>query len=92
MGWGDEGEGCDWVSSGDGSTILDDEADVHELVGFVLSDGDDPLKLVDEVGESKDGSEGDDGAQKSKEEDVFEVSLEILLFKVVASSEDHRGQ
>ena len=90
--WADECEGGYRVGCGDGGTVLDDEADVHVLVFLVLSDGDDPFELVDEVGKSKDDSKGDDGAKEAKEEDILEVLLEVIFFEIISSSKDHRRQ
>ena len=91
-GGADEGEGGHWVGCRYGSAVFDDEADVHVLVGLVLADGDDPLQLVDEVGQPEDGSEGDDGAQKAEEEDVLEVPLKIFLLQIVAARKNHGWQ
>ena len=87
--WTNQSEGCNWICRWNCSAIFDDQTYAHKLIGFILSDGDDPFQFVNEVRESENGAESNDSSQKSKEEDVFEVPLEILFFEVVASCKDH---
>lgn len=47
------------------------------------------MKIVNQVRQSEDSPECDDGTQKAKQEYVLEVFLKILLFEVVSTREDH---
>ena len=62
------------------------------LVLLLLADGDDPLELIDEVGESEDSSKGDDGAKKAKQKNVLKVALKVFLLEIVSACEDHGGE
>ena len=87
--WTYESESGYWIGCRYCCWIFYDQADIHVLIGFILSNRDDPLEFIYKVGQSKNGTKGNDGSKKSKEKDVLEVSLEILFFEVVASCKDH---
>ncbi len=56
---------------------------------IIWSERDDPIQLIDRVGEAEDYSKGSDGSDKSIDEDVLEVFAEILFLKIISSCEDH---
>jgi len=59
------------------------------FMALLLAYRNDQVQMVNKIGEAKDGPKGHNGPQKAKDHDILEVLLEILLFEIVSSSEDH---
>jgi hypothetical protein len=51
----------------------------------VFSEGSNPLKFINKVGEAEYDKEGDQSANESVDEDVLDIFEELFFFQIVAT-------